>query len=262
MSHDRVRLSALVDGELDHEVRDRLLAHLAQCDDCRADVEGERQVKALLSGLPPAGPSDDFTARLLGLAAPTDPLSDAGRPPAHGTDATARHGHVPVRPTRSNGMPGSAAHSGSVMPGSVMTGPAQSGRGRGQPGRAQPGPALPGQVRPYHQPAAWRLPSRSRPGGRSGRSSRPLMVGFAGAASFAGMALVTAFTVGGQVGGPADGTAPTQANIERSADRATASTASTARRPAPSVRLPWSDPSSVTASFGDGQLGNAMFGRR
>lgn len=70
MSHDRARLSALVDGELDHDARDRVLAHLAQCDECRAVVDTERRVKSLLSGMPEASPGGDFLARLNSLGDP------------------------------------------------------------------------------------------------------------------------------------------------------------------------------------------------
>lgn len=68
MSHDTDRLSALVDGELDHDTRDRLLAHLTRCERCRAVVESERAVKATLQGLPEIGPSADLDQALLGLS--------------------------------------------------------------------------------------------------------------------------------------------------------------------------------------------------
>ncbi|MFD0631026.1 anti-sigma factor family protein [Catenulispora yoronensis] len=42
------RLTALIDGELDHGTRDRMLGHLAQCDDCRREADAERRVKARL----------------------------------------------------------------------------------------------------------------------------------------------------------------------------------------------------------------------
>jgi hypothetical protein len=45
------RLTALIDGELDHGTRDRMLGHLAQCEDCRREADGERQVKAQLAAL-------------------------------------------------------------------------------------------------------------------------------------------------------------------------------------------------------------------
>ncbi|MFC0037620.1 anti-sigma factor family protein [Actinomadura rayongensis] len=68
------RLTALVDGELDAEERERAHAHLARCADCRAEAEVLRGLKNRLRGLaaPDAGdaPSGDFLARLNGLAEP------------------------------------------------------------------------------------------------------------------------------------------------------------------------------------------------
>jgi anti-sigma factor RsiW len=45
------RLTALIDGELDHGTRDRILGHLAQCTDCRHEADAERRLKARLGGL-------------------------------------------------------------------------------------------------------------------------------------------------------------------------------------------------------------------
>lgn len=45
------RLTAFIDGEVDPSTRDRMLGHLAQCTDCRADADQERQLKARLAGL-------------------------------------------------------------------------------------------------------------------------------------------------------------------------------------------------------------------
>ena len=69
------RLTALVDGELGHEERDRALAHLAVCDRCRSEADALRSLKGRLRGLgavPPRDgaddlPSPDFMARLRGL---------------------------------------------------------------------------------------------------------------------------------------------------------------------------------------------------
>jgi anti-sigma factor RsiW len=46
------RVSALADGHLDHDGRDRALAHLARCDACRREVEEERRARAVLADLP------------------------------------------------------------------------------------------------------------------------------------------------------------------------------------------------------------------
>jgi anti-sigma factor RsiW len=115
VSHDRASLSALVDGELDHESRDEILAHLAHCDDCRAAVDAERRVKSLLSGMPDPVPSASLQAGLLGLAdsgrqgdartpAPRGPL----RSPRPGSPAASRPPGQPGtrRPRRAAGLPG------------------------------------------------------------------------------------------------------------------------------------------------------------
>jgi anti-sigma factor RsiW len=77
--------AALVDGELDHASRERAQRHLAHCGPCRAEVEAQRRLKAVLGGL--AGtprPAPDLTARLLALPVPgtdrvsTGPLRPAG----------------------------------------------------------------------------------------------------------------------------------------------------------------------------------------
>lgn len=65
-------LTALVDGALDHQTRERAYAHLAGCATCHDALEAERDLKRRLTGVagrPPA-PSDALIARLLGLAVP------------------------------------------------------------------------------------------------------------------------------------------------------------------------------------------------
>ncbi|MGI5167557.1 zf-HC2 domain-containing protein [Spirillospora sp. CA-253888] len=72
------RLTALVDGELGHEERDRALAHLARCDRCRTEADALRRLKGRLRGLSgvPASdgaddlPSGDFLARLRAMGEP------------------------------------------------------------------------------------------------------------------------------------------------------------------------------------------------
>ena len=64
MSHLRDRVSALVDGELDPDARDRAIAHLMSCARCRAEVEEERLMKGRLGGLPASEPSADLLSAL------------------------------------------------------------------------------------------------------------------------------------------------------------------------------------------------------
>lgn len=68
------RISALVDGELGHQERDRALAHVAHCPSCGAALDEERRVKDQLATTPTPPASPALTARLLGLAEPGDPM--------------------------------------------------------------------------------------------------------------------------------------------------------------------------------------------
>jgi anti-sigma factor RsiW len=69
LQHPLDKLSAAVDGELDHDSRDRVLSHLVGCDSCRAEVEARRQLKARLGalGCDNPEPSTDLMQRLLGV---------------------------------------------------------------------------------------------------------------------------------------------------------------------------------------------------
>ncbi|MFF4883702.1 zf-HC2 domain-containing protein [Streptomyces nigra] len=72
------RLSALVDGELGHETRERVLAHLATCARCKAEVDAQRRLKNVFAEAAPPPPSESFLARLQGLPGGGDP--DGGSP--------------------------------------------------------------------------------------------------------------------------------------------------------------------------------------
>ncbi|MCF2532923.1 anti-sigma factor family protein [Yinghuangia soli] len=69
MNHPEDKLAAYVDGELGHEAREKVLVHLAQCADCRAEAEEQRRVKALLVNSSRPDPSADLMARLLAMGA-------------------------------------------------------------------------------------------------------------------------------------------------------------------------------------------------
>jgi len=70
------RLSALVDGELGHESRERVLAHLATCARCKAEADAQRQLKNVFAEAAPPPPSESFLARLQGLPGGDDPDGD------------------------------------------------------------------------------------------------------------------------------------------------------------------------------------------
>jgi anti-sigma factor RsiW len=80
VSHLGERLSALVDGELDHDERDRVLAHLASCDECRAEAEAQRRLKQRLRSLGDAAPSPDLLTRLYAMGEPGGPIPPRARP--------------------------------------------------------------------------------------------------------------------------------------------------------------------------------------
>ncbi|MFY1678649.1 zf-HC2 domain-containing protein [Streptomyces sp. WMMC905] len=92
------RLAALVDGELGHDARERVLAHVATCVDCRDEVDAQRRLKSVFADAPPPGPSPSFLARLQGLAdtAPVDGASGDGR---------SGHGGIGGWPGARDGLP-------------------------------------------------------------------------------------------------------------------------------------------------------------
>ncbi|POX40473.1 hypothetical protein C3486_13370 [Streptomyces sp. Ru73] len=72
------RLAALVDGELGHDQRERVLAHLATCGRCKAEADAQRELKNVFAEMAPPGPSDGLLARLQGLPG-GEPGAPAGR---------------------------------------------------------------------------------------------------------------------------------------------------------------------------------------
>ena len=75
MSHLGDRLSALVDGELDGAERDRAHAHLAGCEQCRAEAAELRALKQKLRELMTRAPAEAaMTSRLIAMTGPGGPL--------------------------------------------------------------------------------------------------------------------------------------------------------------------------------------------
>lgn len=104
-------VAALVDGELEHAARERAQRHLAHCAACRAEVDGQRRLKARL-GRAQADPEppDALTARLLALRLPADVA--AHRPPPPARPRPVRAGRArPVAPDAVTG-PARAARPG------------------------------------------------------------------------------------------------------------------------------------------------------
>jgi Putative zinc-finger len=89
MTHDRIRISALVDGECSVDKRDVVLAHVMGCDDCRTFYQQERAAKAALAAGAAAGTAapTGLVSSLLALASTRAPAIDrpaARRPRASG----------------------------------------------------------------------------------------------------------------------------------------------------------------------------------
>ncbi|MFG2328846.1 anti-sigma factor family protein [Streptomyces sp. NPDC048604] len=73
------RLAALVDGELGHDARERVLAHLATCARCKAEADAQRTLKNVFAQTAPPPPSEGLLARLQGLpGGPGDPGGSGG----------------------------------------------------------------------------------------------------------------------------------------------------------------------------------------
>lgn len=106
------QLTALVDGALSHDERERVHGHLAGCAGCRAELDAVRALKARLgaSSCGTPGPSDDLVARLRGLAVPgADPLA---APPRRPEPVAWRTGPVAAAVPRRPATPSAAAGPG------------------------------------------------------------------------------------------------------------------------------------------------------
>jgi anti-sigma factor RsiW len=68
LQHPMDKLSAVVDGALDHDSRDKVLSHLVSCDACRAEVDAQRRLKARMAALDVPDPSTDLMQRLMGVS--------------------------------------------------------------------------------------------------------------------------------------------------------------------------------------------------
>jgi hypothetical protein len=71
-----------VDGELGHDTRERVLAHVATCPKCKAEVDAQRRLKNVFAEVAPPAPSESFLARLQGLPGGGD--TDGGGMPLGG----------------------------------------------------------------------------------------------------------------------------------------------------------------------------------
>lgn len=156
------RLAALVDGELKHDARERVLAHLATCARCKAEADAQRRLKSAFAMSAAPSPSEGFLARLQGL--PGGPGGDGtgSDAPFGGRGPFADEFFPALRPpggtTRADAAPSPLSGFGYV--------PAAHGSTAVLPG----GP-LPGRSSAYTRRPATRT---ARPGaGGASRSPRP-----------------------------------------------------------------------------------------
>ena len=89
MSHLGRWLSALVDGELDGEERDRVLNHIAGCVACREETNAMRALKRRLTALGETSDDSAIAGRLIELG-----RTDQAAP------ASAMHGSLSIRPSQ------------------------------------------------------------------------------------------------------------------------------------------------------------------
>ncbi|MGW7353350.1 anti-sigma factor family protein [Streptomyces sp. NPDC054784] len=201
------RLAALVDGELGHDARERVLSHLATCWSCKAEADAQRRLKNVFADAAPPPPSDGLLARLQGLPAGGDPGSGPGSGGTLGDDDAERgslpgvlrrtrpplpldyfpggrgasvltpdrgfrihRAHEPERaPSRGRRFAFVAAGAFSVAA-LALSGPLNSGSAGGSPVAAgERGGASAGPTRTPTSPAAAERESRRRGGGDSGQ---------------------------------------------------------------------------------------------
>ena len=118
MSHLGDRLSALVDGELDGTELDRAHAHLAGCEQCRAEAAELRVLKQKLRELMTGAPAEAaMTRRLIAMTGPGGPLPPQRRllrvvPGRRSAVGPAPSGPVPSGPAPSGPAPFRSAPSG------------------------------------------------------------------------------------------------------------------------------------------------------
>ncbi|MFI0784457.1 zf-HC2 domain-containing protein [Streptomyces lydicus] len=175
------RLAALVDGELGHDARERVLAHLATCGKCKAEADAQRRLKSVFAETAPPGPSAGLLARLQQL------------------------------PGGDPGGPGSRLGNGGLGPGEF----ARGGAFRYAPTDHHTGRVMAG-LSAQHRARGFRVPEAERPAQR-----RRFAFAAAGAVSLAAFALGGALPLEAAVdptGSEGGGTAVTPLSVSPAAD--------------------------------------------
>ena len=124
MSHLGERVSALMDGELGHAERERALAHLTGCADCRRSRRAPA-LKSRLRSLDPPSVPVDLTMSLLRMSEPGGPLPPRVRP-IPTMSYTLPSAPVDNRPRRNAGLAGPGRAGRSRRAGYVAVGVASA----------------------------------------------------------------------------------------------------------------------------------------
>ncbi|AOR37089.1 hypothetical protein BFF78_15240 [Streptomyces fodineus] len=166
-----------MDGELGHESRERVLAHLATCARCKAEADAQRRLKNVFAEAAPPPPSASLLARLQGLPGGGDLDGDGMSPPGGGLFGR-----------------GSDDESAATTPASGVFGVFGVRRGErftfGYVPARQHGPAGPVLATPAPQGRGFRVHPVGRPDdGRSASRGLRFAVVAAGAVSLAAVAL-------------------------------------------------------------------------
>lgn len=124
------RLAALVDGELKHDARERVLAHLATCSRCKAEADAQRRLKSAFATSAAPSPSEGFLARLQGLPGGSGsdddgpfggnrrlsdgifPVLQPGGPAESGRSPLDGFGYLPTAHGSTAVLPGGSSHRG------------------------------------------------------------------------------------------------------------------------------------------------------
>ena len=217
------RLAAFVDGELDHDARERVQSHLATCDACLGRAEEERRIKSRISAAAPPDPSAVFMSRLMSIAGDSDEQPPSRGPQqrrgfggsgsAFGGGPTGGFGTMSGGGWGSNGLGGGRFGSGALGAEHPLPGvDPRAERGLPYQGEARPiaarlrsgfAPSAPAtsstdrpQGFPDHERSAARPPQNRQSGGSRPSAARGRRFAFAAAGAFsvAAVALGSAIT--------------------------------------------------------------------
>lgn len=204
------RLAALVDGELKHDARDRVLAHLATCPRCKAEADAQRRLKDVFAHAAPPPPSEGLLARLQGLPGGPGVLGRSGDDDETGGPFGGRVGEAEVL---FGALSPSAGRPGVRRPGAFgyVPGPHPAAHGPGLPGGPTPAPSPSTGFR-IHE-VGRQDADRSLWRGRRFAFAAASAVSFAAIALGASLPLESSSSSGTRAGGQGGSTTPLRAPV-------------------------------------------------